>query len=170
MKGLEVVKNQKGLNDVQWDVWRGNYGMYMKQIRANETSQGYWRVGSKDQMYGRFARGFDHAQKKNAIYLDIDDGLFGAEPLSGRSPVSVRVVYFDKGTGAWQLRYDSTSEPDKLAREVTNTDSGLWKELTLDLADAHFDNRGPMESDLWLANSDEQNEIFHMVEIRKTAK
>ena len=35
-----------------------------------------WRVGPKDQPYGRFARGFNEAKGKAALCFDIDDAFF----------------------------------------------------------------------------------------------
>src|SRR6185295_10791598 len=57
----------KGLNDVGWDIFPGNYERYLHQIKANETSVGYWNVetGNKNDIYGRFARGFDLAKGKD---------------------------------------------------------------------------------------------------------
>lgn len=54
-----------------YNIWPGNYGMYLEQIEANETSIGYWRVGSKEQPYGRFARGLYPVKEKTAYILDL---------------------------------------------------------------------------------------------------
>jgi hypothetical protein len=66
-----VMQNRsaKRMNDVGWNIEAGDYRRYMEQYDPNGTSQGYWRVGSKDQPYGRFARGFDTASGRNAMYL-----------------------------------------------------------------------------------------------------
>ena len=54
-----------GINDVGWCLLPGNYDRYLHQIDANATSAGYWNVDSENPtvMYGRFARGFDLANK-----------------------------------------------------------------------------------------------------------
>lgn len=166
--GLDVVTRQKGYNDVQWNVWRGNYRMHLHQINANETSQGYWRVGPKDQPYGRFARGFNHAQGKDAIYLDIADKVFHPSGVStSPSKALVNIIYYDDGTGQWEVRYDAQDDENKLALKVTNTNTGRWKTLSLTLEDAKFFNRGPLNSDISIINSDATDNIFHMVEIIK---
>jgi hypothetical protein len=47
---------------------------YLHQINANATSVGYWNVQCADtnSMYGRFARGFDLVNGKDALYFDVD--------------------------------------------------------------------------------------------------
>ena len=49
--------NATGINDVGWNLFPGNYERFLHQIKANETSVGYWNVNSRDtaSMYGRFA-------------------------------------------------------------------------------------------------------------------
>lgn len=168
LRQLEIIRNQNGLNDVQWRVWRGNYRMHLYQVDANETSQGYWRVGSKDQPYGRFARGFNPLANKNAIYLNIDDNLFNNQ-RSNDSIVSVEVevIYFDSGNGSWDVRYDSWDNPDKKALSVMNTNTGRWKTISFTLDDARFSNLGPRGSDISIVNADDQVNIFHMLKILK---
>lgn len=165
---VAIVRNQKGLNDVQSRVWKGNYGVYLHQIDANTTSQGYWRVGSKDEPYGRFARGFNHAGGKNAIYLNIDDRFFNNSPLNAKYPVNIKVIYFDSGVGQWEIKYDAADNPNKSALSVTNTNTGKWKSATFSLEDGYFGNRGPSGSDISLVNADSNDNIFHMLEVSRS--
>ena len=105
-KGMAVVMQNRGaklMNDVGWNIEAGNCRRYLTQYDPNGTSQGYWRVGPKDQPYGRFARGFDAAGGRNAMYFDIDDRFFGGKPLDGAYPVRIRVLYFDSGNGSWEV-------------------------------------------------------------------
>lgn len=165
--GISLFTNITALNDVGYKIWTDNYGLFMRQINANGTSQGYWRVGSLDQPYGRFARGFNHASGKDYLYFDIDDQFFSGQPLAGQYPVTVRVVYFDKGTGKWSLGYDGVGQPNKIAITVQNQDSGVWKEIKVTIPDGYFGNRGPNASDLYLQNTDTEDDIFHMVELTR---
>ncbi len=179
MDSVEAVLNgqgnqrntQKGLNDAGWEVLDGNYERFLHQIDAEETSIGWWRVGGPvtpaTPVYARFARGFEHASGKDAMYFDIKDSFFHGTPLDGRSPVTVRVVYYDKGTGQWALQYDAVGDPSKTAYVVTKTDTGSWKEKTVTLNDAYFGNRGPHGADLTLVNTDADDDIFHIVELTK---
>lgn len=162
--------NQKGLNDSGWMIYRGNYERFLHQLDADETSVGWWRVngvGADAPVYGRFARGFEHASGKNRMAFDIRDSFFSGQPLDGAYPVTVRVVYFDQGTGTWELRYDAREEADKIAFSITNADSGTWKEKSMVLSDAHFGNRGPRGADLSLVNTDAEDEVFHLVELTR---
>ena len=162
---MKMAANMAALNDVGYNIWPDNYGVFLTQIDANATSQGYWRVGPKNQPYGRFARGFNNSKNKNRLRFNVDDRMFGRKPLAGKERVQVRVVYFDEGTGTWALNYDSTGENNKQAYRVTKTNSGKWKEKIVTLKDANFGNRGPQNSDLSLVNTDALDDIFHMVEV-----
>ncbi|MBI4876160.1 MAG: hypothetical protein HY822_16105, partial [Acidobacteria bacterium] len=169
-KGMAMVmqnRDAKRMNDVGWNLEAGNYQRYLAQIDPLGTSQGYWRVGPKEQPYGRFARGFDVQSGKNTLLFDVADRFFGGQPLAGACPVTVRVVYFDAGKGSWELRYDARGDKSKTAIAVQNTDSGRWKEVTVKLADAWFGNRGTRGADLVVANTSRQDTIFHLVELRR---
>ena len=167
--GYGPKTNWEGTDDVGFEIYPGNFELFMRQYEPNQTSVGLWRVGSKDQPYGRFARRFDHASGKDAMFFDIDDAFFNGSPLKGAYEVQVRVVYFDEGRGTWALRYDALTDPAKTAIKVHNTGSGLWKEATVMLKDANFGNRCPHGTDLMLVSLDQNDVAFHMVEItRKT--
>ena len=62
-------------------------------------------------LFGRFARGFDLANKgKDALYFDLDDG-FPQCGFDGKVPCYGReVTYYDFGTGSWQLYYDAIKQ------------------------------------------------------------
>ncbi|HEX6289304.1 MAG TPA: beta-galactosidase [Herpetosiphonaceae bacterium] len=157
----------EALNDVGWRIYPGNYQMWLYQRDADETSQGLWRVGPLDQPYGRFARRFDAASDRQAMYFDIDDRFFFEQPLNAAYPVAVRVVYLDQGSGTWALRYDARDDPQKTALVVTKTNSGRWREQTIVLSDAYFGNRAPRQSDLVLENPDGEDDTFHLIEITR---
>ncbi len=167
-KGMAVVmqnRSAKRMNDVGWNIEAGNYQRYLTQYDPNGTSQGYWRVGSKDQPYGRFARGFDAAAGKNAMYFDIADRFFGGKPLAAARPVRLRVVYFDAGNGSWEIRYDARGNPVKTALAVRNTNTGRWKEAAVTVMDAHMGNRCEHAADVMLVNTSKENTLFHMIEV-----
>jgi hypothetical protein len=179
MDSVEAVLNgqgnqrntQRGLNDSGWEILDGNYERFLHQIDPDVTSIGWWRVGGavtpSTPVYARFARGFDHANGKDAMSFDIKDSFFNGKPLNGEYPVTVRVVYYDKGTGKWAMQYDAVGDPRKTAYVVAKTDTGTWKERTVTLNDAHFGNRGLHGADLMLVNMDAEDDIFHMVELTK---
>lgn len=168
-----------GLNDVGYNIysadyryenqkWVGNYQMWLTQYDPNGTSQGLWRVGSKNQMYGRFARRFDNASGKDNMYFDIDDRFFFNQPLNSQYPVKVRVVYFDQGTGKWSLKYDGQAgNCSQTALTVTKTGSETWKEKIINIPDGYFMNRCPNNTDLVLSSLDNEDDIFHMIEITR---
>jgi hypothetical protein len=149
--------------------------MWLTQIDPNGTSQGLWRQGPKTQMYGRFARRFDHASGKDAMYFDIDNRFFGGQPLNAGYPVTFRVVYLDQGTGSFALKYDAVNDPEKTAFTVTKTNSGQWKEKIVTVSDGHLFNRISVPSsvapaataDLMLVNTDAENDTFHMIEVTR---
>ena len=57
---------------------------------------------------------------------------------------------------------------DKIAITVTKTNSGRWVEKSVSIPDASFANQGPKSSDFSLVNEDEEDDIFHMIEITKS--
>ncbi len=69
-------------------------------------------------MYGRYARGFDMANKKNALYFDVDDNFLRNAPLNGSYPVSIEITYFDSGYGSWRLFYDAVKGNNKASVKV----------------------------------------------------
>ncbi len=105
----------KGTNDVGWHLLPGNYERYLHQINANATSAGYWNVDDADSlaMYGRYARGFDVANNKNALYFDVDDNFLRNARLKGAYPVTIEITYFDSGNGSWSLFYDAVKGSNK---------------------------------------------------------
>ena len=155
----------KKMNDVGWRIYTGNFHLYLYQHDPAGTSRGHWRVGSKEQRFGRFARGFDGAAGKNAMAFKVDNGFFFDKPLNGEYPVEIRVVYFDRGSGKWALKYDAVGDPQKTAYVLEKANSGQWKEKAITIEDGHFGHRCPNATDLMLANTDDEDDLFHMIEL-----
>ncbi|MBK8419158.1 hypothetical protein [Candidatus Villigracilis saccharophilus] len=61
--------------------------------------------------YDRFARRFDHASGKDAMYFDIHDKLLQSQ----EQPVQISVDYLDRGTGLFSLQYDAVGNNQKTA-------------------------------------------------------
>jgi hypothetical protein len=102
--------------------------------------------------------------------FDIKDSFFSGKPLGGAYPVTVRVVYFDQGTGKWSLQYDAVKDAKKTAFTVTKTNSGTWKERVVTLNNAQFGNGCPGGGDLMLVNEDAEDDIFHMIELTRAPR
>lgn len=165
LRQLDIVRRARGFNDVQTHVFRGNYGMHLRQINTDATSQGYWRVGPRDQPYGRFARGFHHESKRDAILLDLDDAFFVPSTTARARALTLRIVYFDEGVGSWALRYTAQAGLEAEALRVRKTGTGRWITIEVAIPDAVIDNRGPCGSDFALVNVDEEDDIFHRIEV-----
>jgi hypothetical protein len=99
------------LNDVGYRIWPGNYGKFMVQLNASASSVGRWRVGPRDQGYGRFARALEQRSGRTSIRVSLEPGFAAAHraPTASTSAegggslnVTVRVVYLDEGRGRWQ--------------------------------------------------------------------
>ena len=163
-------RSAKAMNDVGWNIWTGNYNRYLYQYDPDSTSQGYWRVGPKDQPYGRFARGFDTENGKNKMFFKIDDNLFSGKPLKAAFPVEVRIVWFDKGNATWSLLYDAVDDKEKHALLVKKKNTGKWKESTVLLKDACFAHRCEHKTDIILENIGNEDTLFHMIEVIKKCK
>jgi hypothetical protein len=102
------------------------------------------------------------------MYFDLDDEFFHGEALGGRYEVKVRVVYFDQGRASWALKYDAVGDPQKTAFTLTKTGSDRWQEKTVTITDGNFFNGGPRNADLVLVNTDDEDDIFHMIEVTRT--
>lgn len=160
----------KGTNDVGWNLIEGNYDKYLHQLNANETSAGYWNVTSADPntIFGKFARGFDVAKGKNALYFDVENAFLNNKALNGSYPVMVEVTYLDKGTGSWQLLYDAQGNTNKSALIVNCANSNTWKTVSITLSDANFDNKSTSASDFYIKNNGSEKVLFSVVELSRS--
>ncbi|MFZ1800156.1 MAG: T9SS type A sorting domain-containing protein [Chitinophagaceae bacterium] len=160
----------KGINDIGWRIFPGNYDRYLHQLTPNETSAGYWNVQSADSattMYGRFARGFDLARNKDGLYFRMDSDFLKNEPLNAQYPVTLDIIYLDKGNGAWKLFYDATDSTDHEALSIQCHNTGYWKTAAVTLYDAYFGRRASRQSDFYIKNNGEENVIFELVEFAR---
>jgi hypothetical protein len=162
-------------NDVGWSILAGNYYRFLEQIDPESTSVGWWHVDVIKQnhsyadasIYSRFARGFDSATGKNAMYFDLHDDLFGTSNL--KAGITFTVIYLDGvPNSTWELQYDNGSRSMATARTVTNTGSGTWKTLKVMVTDAAFENGGPKGADIALVNTDSLDDVFHLIEVELT--
>jgi hypothetical protein len=162
--GSNYLFEAKAMNDVGFGLIARNYSRFITQIDANKTSVGLWRVGPADQPYGRYARSFENASGRKRMVFDLDDKFL---PHGAHGPITLKLIYLDQGTGIFSLRYDSSADPDKAAVTITKTNSGRWVNKSITIADGEFTNRGPLNSDFSLVNEDEEDDVFHLIEITK---
>jgi hypothetical protein len=159
--------NSKAMNDVGYQLIARNYFRFITQINANNTSVGWWRVGPTNQPYGRYARGFENASNKNRMSFDLDDNFFLNTP--NNKSIEVKIIYLDEGTGKFSFRYNSTTDMDKTDTIFTKTDSKKWVEKIIKIEDGEFLNKGVNNSDFSLVNEDAEDDIFHLIEIKKVS-
>ena len=160
-----------GINDVGWNLLPGNYERNLHQLRANETSAGYWNVDApadSTSMYGKYARGFNILLGRTALYFDVDSLFLNKAPLNGSYPVSIDITYLDKGTGGFKLYYDSKNGGvNKQSIIIVCSNSGKWKTASITLYDAYFGNRASNGSDFYIRALNAQNVIFSVVELSR---
>jgi hypothetical protein len=99
------------------------------------------------------------------MYFDLDDNFLFTK---AQKPITLKIIYLDKGTGKFSVRYDSSSNSDKTAVTITKANSGNWVSKSITISDGAFANKGPRNSDFSLINEDNENDIFHMIEIIKS--
>ncbi len=167
MVNAVYLYNSKAMNDVGYQVIARNFSRFITQIDANNTSVGWWRVGPTDQPYGRYARGFENASNKNRMSFDLHDDYFLNTPTN--KSIEVKIIYLDEGIGKFSFRYNSTIETDKTAQIFTKTDTKRWVEKIVKIDDGEFLNKGVNNSDFSLVNEDSEDDIFHLVEIKRTS-
>ena len=138
-----------GTNDVNPDVWRSDYGMFL-QRRDNPGSEGYWWQGPTDQMYGRYSRGF--ANPQSTIEMVLDQGLWGGLPLTApRVHLTLRLVFLDNSVGQFYVGYDALDGPRGWVVDTKGT--SRWREVTFAIDNGRFargDGSGPNGADVWL--------------------
>jgi Beta-galactosidase len=161
--------DQSGFNDVGWDIWPDNYSRLLDQIEPDATSVPLWRVGGPitptSPIYSRFARGFEHSSGKDALYFKLHEGFSqDAKP----KVMSITVVWYDGQEGStWRLDYDAGSPIMKTALSVTGKGDKKWHHEAVTLTDAVLRHGGTKGADLALVNTDEQDDIFSLVEVHR---
>lgn len=186
------------INDVGWYTMPGNYERFLYQIPVksesgsdslNATSQGYWNqyfpdpdstdTNFNNQLFGRYARGFDLSKKKNVLYFNLDDAFISTQPRcrrpgytdSGYSGI-IHITYNDLSTGAFALAYQAkdihgNSIMKRLARVSCRNTSNWVTRSFLIPCDAVFENGGPLSSDFLIHSAGRQNVMFALVEFEK---
>ncbi|WP_158638351.1 T9SS type A sorting domain-containing protein [Panacibacter ginsenosidivorans] len=159
-----------GINDVGWDVFPGNYERYLHQLKANETSVGYWNVralADSNTMYGKYARGINATNSKNALYFDVDSLFLNNAPVNGKYPIIVDITYLDSGFGGFRMFYDAKTSTNKSSLAVQLTNTNVWKKASVTLYDAYFGNRAFNASDFYIQAINNQNVLFSVVELSR---
>jgi hypothetical protein len=149
-------------NDVGWGIVRGNYWRFLEQVDPEQTSMGWWHKGPKEHIFSRFARGFDHENKKTEMRFRLNEPFF-ANP-SKTQQVKVRVAWLDEGRGKWELEYHNGKSP-ATAFTIQNMGSSEWKEKEVVLKGAVFSHRLPEKSDLILKYISGDDTAFHILEL-----
>jgi len=162
---------RKGFNDVGWDIWPDNYTRFLYQIDADETSVPLWHVGGPitktSSIYARFARGFEHASGKDAIYFKLHDDFFKKDDSKAKV-VTVHVIWYDEQEGStWKLDYDAGGPSMKTAFSIAGTGDKQWHDKTVTLSDAVLKQGGTKGSDFALVNTDDKDDIFSILEVHR---
>ncbi len=161
--------DQAGFNDVGWDIWPDNYSRLLEQIDADATSVPRWRIGgpitATSPIYARFARGFERASGKDAMYFRLREG-FSAD--AAPKVMSVTVVWYDAQPGStWRLDYDAGGPTMKTALAVTGRGDGQWHHEVVTVRDAVFRHGGTRGADLALVNTDAADDVFSLIEVHR---
>jgi len=149
------------INDIGVNLIPDNYFRFLTQYSPNTTSRGYWRVGPGDQPYGRFARGFDAKKGMTEMFFTLDKNFFKGNTSAQK--VAVRIIYFDKGNGAWSLNYADGSGK-KEAYKLTCTNTGRWITKTVTV-DAVFAQKLEHAADVSIKYLSGDNTVFNSIEI-----
>ena len=96
--------------------------------------------------------------------------LWGGLPLHSPRQLSLRLAYWDAGLGSFSLSYDGAAGPDsgdctRHCFSVTKTDTGKWVEADWQVEDGWFEGRGPRQADIWLTNTDQEDDTFSLLEV-----
>ncbi len=144
---------------------------FLYQIDADDTSIPLWRVGGpitkSSSIYSRFARGFEHASGKNALYFKLHDNFFNKDNRTAKV-VTVHVIWYDQhGGSTWSLDYDAGDASMKTAFSITGTGDKQWHSKAITLTDAVLKQGGTKGSDFALVNTDDKDDIFSIIEVHR---
>lgn len=156
------------LRETEYD-WFPDYGNFEFWLYQNDAVPGgkttpLWKVGTAAE--GRFTRRTDQASGNSSMYFDVDDNY----AFGGHNRAIITVTYLDTGADRWELRYDSLTDNDRLAKVVQKRNTKTWQKVTFDLADAEFANGLPgggarAGSDFRIWCGGDGNETVHFVEV-----
>jgi len=149
---------------VGWGIHDGNYERFLTQIDTEETSTGWWHKGPEKSIYSRFARGFDHKTGRDTLFFEFKKGFF-SESGNKEKEVKIRIVWLDNNSGTWKFSYDAGQDDLKTAKSFKGEGSMRWREEIFTVSDAILNGNGPRGSDIALINSDNTDEIFHLIEV-----
>lgn len=147
--------------DIGINLIPNNYERFLYQYSPNTTSRGRWRIGPVDQPYGRYARAFDHTSGMNEMFFTLNKDFFQKDNEPHK--LQVKVVYFDKGNGAWSFNYyNGKSKVEKYKVKCTNTNR--WIVKTIELNDVYTNKKLDHDTDFSLKYVSGDNTIFSMIE------
>jgi hypothetical protein len=161
--------DQVGFNDAGWEIWPDNYSRLLYQIDPDASSIPLWRVGgpitSESSIYSRFARGFEHASGKDALYFKLHEGF---SQDNKPKVMTITVVWYDAIEGSkWKLDYDAGTKSMKTAMSVTGKGDKKWHHELITIKDAVLKNGGTKGADFVLLNTDDKDDIFSLVEVHR---
>ncbi|TZF86480.1 hypothetical protein FW774_05410 (plasmid) [Pedobacter sp. BS3] len=151
-------------NDMGIGLLPDNYNRFLVQYNPNGTSKGRWRVGPKDQPYGRYARSFDHKAGMNEMWFKLDDNFYADN--SAAHKIKFTVAYFDKGNGSWSLNY-ATAKGKTEKYKITCKNSGRWVVKDIVLDDAVTSKKLEHGTDFSLKYLSGDDTIFSLVELTR---
>jgi hypothetical protein len=155
-------RKRQDYNDVGWRIHDGNYNRFISQIDPETTSNGWWHKGPEESIYSRFARSVNTENNINAMYFDVDDRFSG-----DTRNFEIRIVWLDEGHATWSLYYDGFNSKENKAFSFQNKDTGEWKEKTIEIKDARFENNCKKSADLVIRTDGRDDAIFHIIELNK---
>ena len=182
-KGGKIIHGQitasPDIPDLSWNVWRDNYGLFIRQIDRHTTSYSHFRVGNaKQDLWGRFAAGIGGKDPtRHKIYLDLDDSLW-SKKAGDKHSGTIKVVYYDqtlfeetpqKGK-SFSVYYDKALGANPgLVATVTKQGGDVWREISFKLDDGAFSNGLERGADLILDSGDDPSAYtkFAFVEIER---
>lgn len=163
-------KGPTGLNDACYDVWPGNYNMFLEQLEPLSTSVGVWRAGPPTEIFGRYGR----VAAKGTMSFAVRGGVFTTSAArAGAAAAYARVVFLDDVPGgAWRLAHSSKGGCTQSAA-VVGTGSGHWVEARFELKRAALGAGAcPNCADVVLTQQGSAEggrpTVFNLVEVSKT--
>ena len=99
------------------------------------------------------------------MYFDVDDKYFEKNRLKEDGNLRVKIIYYAKDGGSWELKYHAQDRSMKTAMVVNNNSSQDWVSAEVTLTDALLNNGGDRGADLILQNTGGTSCKSHLIEL-----
>jgi hypothetical protein len=103
-----------------------NYQRWLTQFNPEGTSEGVWKIGPTNQLYGRYARQFKITGSSGEMFFTLDPDL----AFTG-GDLKISITYYDNSDGRWSLNVaTSKGKSEIMVNQNKGTNTFITKSVT----------------------------------------